>query len=156
MEVRDTYAVPAESEPLRRFLSGEPAPEYDKSDWTDLIRGLAARGAAMSRIRIVTVPLSDYQRWLLTVTGESVEAGEDIRYTPRHTVDPSDMPSDDWWLFDDAIVAFNLVGQDGRAAGMAITADPGIAAYCQAMKQRLWWVAKPFREYVDESTGTAR
>lgn len=150
MEVRDTYAVASESEPLRRFLEGEPPPVYDKSDWTDLIREMTGRGVAVSRIRVVTVPHSDYQRWLLSVTGENVGAGEDIRYLPRHLVDPADVPADDWWLFDGQRVAFNLVDQAGRPAGVAVTTDPGIAAYCRAVQQRLWPSATPYREYIDE------
>ena len=40
LEVRDSYAEPSESEPLRRFINGDPPLEYDKSDWTDLIRNV--------------------------------------------------------------------------------------------------------------------
>lgn len=63
MELRDAYAVPSESEPLRRFLNGEPPAEYDKSDWTGLIRETTRRGVVVSRVRVVTVPHSGYQEW---------------------------------------------------------------------------------------------
>ncbi|WP_067825477.1 DUF6879 family protein [Nocardia inohanensis] len=151
MEVRDTYAVASESEPLRRFLAGETPPDYDKSDWTDLIREMTGRGVVVSRVRVVTVPHSDYQRWLLSVTGENVEAGEDIRYLPRHLIDPEEVPRDDWWLFDGSRVAFNLIDRLGRSAGVAVTTDPKIAAYCRDVKNRLLAAATPFLEYVNES-----
>ncbi|WP_238846140.1 DUF6879 family protein [Nocardia terpenica] len=99
---------------------------------------------------------SDYQRWLLSVTGENVGAGEDIRYLPRHLVDPADVPADDWWLFDGQRVAFNLVDRAGRPAGVAVTTDPEIAAYCRAVQQRLWPSATPYREYIDESPVDSR
>ncbi|WP_067531613.1 DUF6879 family protein [Nocardia crassostreae] len=156
MEVRDTYAVASESEPLRRFLEGEPPPDYDKSDWIDLIREMTGRGVAVSRVRVVTVPHSDYQRWLLSVTGKNVEAGEDIRYLPRHLAEPADIPSDDWWLFDGSRVAFNLVEQAGRPAGVAVTTDPKIAAYCRGVKDRLLAVATPYWEYINESPVNSR
>ncbi|WP_454199697.1 DUF6879 family protein [Nocardia sp. Marseille-Q1738] len=148
LEVRDTYAEPEESEPFRRFLDGEPEPVggYDKSDWLDLIATLTARGITMSRVRVVTVPHSDYHRWLLSVAGSSVEAGEDIRYVARHLAD--ELPPDDWWLFDGARVAFNLVDHAGKPAEAAVTTDPGIAAYCRRMKERLWTLATPYAEYV--------
>ncbi|WP_330232457.1 hypothetical protein OHA40_08195 [Nocardia sp. NBC_00508] len=147
LEVRDSYAEPEESEPFRRFLNGEPEPlgGYDKTDWLNLITTLAERGVTMSRIRVVTVPHSDYQRWLLSVTRSSVEAGEDIRYVPRHLA--GEVPLDDWWLFDDERVAFNLVDQAGKPAGAAVTTDPDIAAYCRGVKARLWTLATPFAEY---------
>ncbi|MEV6325905.1 DUF6879 family protein [Nocardia sp. NPDC051787] len=152
LEVRDTYAVPSESEPLRRFLDGEPPEEYDKRPWTDLVRETTGRGVSVCRVRVVTVPHSDYQRWLLSVTGSNVEAGEDIRYLPRHLIDPSDIPHDDWWLFDGQRVAFNLIDRNGKPAGAAITTDPTIAHFCQSAKDQLWQKAIPFGEY---ATSTA-
>lgn len=145
METRDAYAEPEESEPLRRFINGEPPPEYDKSDWIDLIRTLTGSGVQVSRVRVVTVPHSDYQRWLLSVTGENVAAGEDIRYVPRHLA--GDVPTDDWWLFDGNQVCFNLTDSAGRPAGIGVTTDPDIAAHCRRVRQRLWELAIPYREY---------
>ncbi|WP_280398160.1 DUF6879 family protein [Nocardia carnea] len=149
LEVRDTYAVPSESEPLRRFLNGEPpAPgQFAARPWTDLVRETTARGVAVRRVRVVTVPHSDYQRWLLSVTGSNVDAGEDIRYVPRHTAGV--VPLDDFWLFDAHTVAFNLVDHDGKPAGAAVTSDPGIAEYCRGIEDRLWSSAIPYAEYID-------
>lgn len=154
MEVRDTYAVPSESEPLRRFLTGEPrSDEADDSwkAWSSLVHGCTGRGVTVSRIRVVTVPHSDYQRWLLTETRDNIEAGEDIRYLPRHLVSPDQVPTDDFWLFDDTTAAFNLVDKAGKPAGAGITTDPNIAAYCQRSKQQLWSMAIPFGEYYDSA-----
>ncbi|MFF0489989.1 DUF6879 family protein [Nocardia sp. NPDC003482] len=148
LEVKDIYAVPEESEPLRRFLAGEPDDEYDLDEWTDVIRSLTAQGLAMSRIRVVTVPHTDYQRWLLSVTGPSVAAGEDIRYIDRSTVDPSAVPKDDYWLFDDETVAFNLVDSEGVPVGPAVTTDPGIVGYCRTARERLWPAAIRYSEYI--------
>lgn len=151
MEIRDSYAVASESEPLRRFLNGEPPPPYDKSDWTELIQAMTARGVAVTRIRVVTVPHTDYQRWLLSVTGENINAGEDIRYLPRHLVDSTDLPTDDWWLFDGQRVAFNLIDRAGRPAGVAITTDPKVAAHCRQVREQLWPSAMPYRDYVNQT-----
>ncbi|MEU6563149.1 DUF6879 family protein [Nocardia nova] len=146
LESKDAYAVPAESEPLRRFLTGEPAPEYGKRPWTELVEETASRGVTVSRVRVVTVPHTDYHRWLLSVTGSNVDAGEDIRYLPRH--EAGEVPRDDWWLFDDAKVAFNLVDEHGKPAGAAITTDPGIVGSLVAVQARLWKQSIPYREYV--------
>ncbi|MFF3570145.1 DUF6879 family protein [Nocardia jiangxiensis] len=149
MEVRDSYAEPSESEPLRRFLRGESG-DYDKSDWTSLIRGMTSRDVVVSRIRVITEPHSDYQRWLLSVTGESVDAGEDIRYIGRSSVDPLLVPADDWWIFDDELVAFNLSDTDGKPTGAAITTDPGIVTRCRNVKETLWPLSTKFYDYYTE------
>ncbi|WP_067667285.1 DUF6879 family protein [Nocardia miyunensis] len=148
LEVRDAYAEPSESEPLRRFIDGDPPPDYDKSDWTDLIRSVTEKGVSVSRVRVVTVPHTDYQRWLLSVTGKNVAAGEDIRYVPRHLA--GEVPPDDWWLFDGSRVCFNLTDSAGGPAGIGITTDPSLAAYCRNVRQRLWQLAIPYREYVNQ------
>ncbi|MGW4249863.1 DUF6879 family protein, partial [Nocardia sp. NPDC004722] len=141
LEVQDTYTVPSESEPFRRFLSGEPRsdePDESWEAWSALIRDAIARGVTVSRIRIVTVPHSDYQRWLLTETHDNIAAGEDIRYLPRHLVDPAQVPADDFWLLDDTTVAFNLVDKEGKPAGAGVTTDSSLADHYRRTKQTLW------------------
>ncbi|MFR9752196.1 DUF6879 family protein [Nocardia sp. 004] len=148
IEVRDTYAVPSESEPLRRFLAGEPSLNNSEefwNSWGSLVKETKDRGVVVGRIRVVTVPLSDYQRWLLTETGDNIEAGEDIRYLPRHLA--GDVPQDDFWLFDDEVVGFNLIDADGKPAGASVTTDPGIVSHCQRVKEQLWSLATPFSEF---------
>ncbi|WP_433193594.1 DUF6879 family protein [Nocardia sp. CA-107356] len=151
LEVRDSYAVPQENERFRRFLNGEPPTVDDyKNDWVALVQDTTARGVEISRVRVVTVPHSDYQRWLLSVTSDNVNAGEDIRYVPRHLA--GEVPPDDWWLIDNERVVFNLVEQNGAPAeGIAVTTDPRIVEYCQGVKQRLWGLATLYAEYVDSA-----
>ncbi|WP_372341767.1 DUF6879 family protein [Nocardia sp. CC216A] len=149
LEVRDSYAVPQESEPFRRFLDGEPTADYGERPWTALVRSMTAKGVDFKRVRVVTEPHSDYQRWLLSITETNVDAGEDIRYVPRHHA--VEVPPDDWWLFDDRIVAFNLVDQNWKPAGAAVTTDPRIIEYCEVVRNRLWRLAMPYREYLRQS-----
>ncbi|RJO74894.1 hypothetical protein D5S18_15875 [Nocardia panacis] len=156
LEVKDAYTVPAESEPFRRFLAGEPQQEYGKRAWTGLVEETAARGVAVSRVRVVTVPHSDYHRWLFSITGSNIDAGEDIRYLPRHLIDSSEVPMDDFWIFDSQKVAFNLVDQSGTPAGAAVTADPRVTESCLAVQARLWRDSIPYREYIAPSVNTAQ
>ncbi|WP_280274453.1 DUF6879 family protein [Nocardia wallacei] len=149
LEVRDSYAVPSESEPFRRFLKGEPRitePDEAWREWAERMRQLGQRGVTVSRVRVVTVPHSDYQRWLLSETVDNIDVGEDIRYLPRHLA--GEILTDDFWLFDDERVAFNLIDKEGKPAGAAVTDNPHIAAYCHSAKERLWKLATPYSEYV--------
>ncbi|WP_067854382.1 DUF6879 family protein [Nocardia shimofusensis] len=146
LEVRDSYAVPTESARLGRFLAGEPAlPDERKARWNELVRETIGRGVAISRVRVVSVPHSDYHRWLLSVTETNAAAGEDIRYLPRHLA--VEVPPDDWWLIDERRVVFNLTDESGKPAGLAVTTDPRIADHCRDVRARLWDVAIPFEEY---------
>lgn len=147
LEQRDTYAVPEEAERIRRYLSGEEAVPAPGREWPDLIHEVTTRGVTVSRVRVVTVPHTEYHRWLLSVTGTRVHAGEDIRYLPRHLA--GEVPPDDWWLMDAEQVAYNVVTETGAPAGLAITTDPQIAAYCEEVRKRLWKLAIPYADYVE-------
>ncbi|MFE9583074.1 DUF6879 family protein [Nocardia sp. NPDC006044] len=146
LEQRDSYAVPEETERIKRYLAGETPPVDTNRTWPDLIHNATGRGVIVSRVRVVTVPHTDYHRWLLSVTNVRVDDGEDIRYLPRHLA--GEVPPDDWWLFDATKVAYNLSTESGEPAGLAITTDPRIAEYCANVKERLWKLAIPYAEYV--------
>lgn len=147
LEVQDTYGVPDEDEAFQAFIRNE---EYDYrewfQDWYRLAQELTGRGVGISRVRVVTVPHSDYQRWSLIIAALNIEAGEDIRYLPRH--EAGEVPADDFWLLDNKTVGFNLSGEDGRGTGSsAVTADPVIVDQCLQAKELLWGKATPFAEY---------
>ncbi|MEV5649548.1 DUF6879 family protein [Nocardia sp. NPDC052254] len=146
LEVRDSYSEASENNRLRAFLAGEPAPDEPPVPWHALMRETTSRHVTVSRVRVVTEPLSGYHRWLLSITGRNIESGEDIRYLPRHLAGV--VPPDDWWLFDDERVVFNLADTDGKPAGAAVTTDPGIVDYAMSVRDRLWKLATPYAEYV--------
>lgn len=82
LEVLDSYAEPNEHEPFRRFLADEPDDYAWFQPWTELIQETTSRGVAVTRVRIVTEPHTDYTRFALAVAALNVRAGEDIRYLP--------------------------------------------------------------------------
>ncbi|MBO0879022.1 MAG: hypothetical protein J2P17_01285 [Mycobacterium sp.] len=147
LEVRDSYGVANEQEPLQRFLNNEPFNLRGWfQNWYDFVQEQAARGVATRRVRVVTVPHSDYHRWLLTLAALNVEAGEDIRYVPRHEAGKA--PTDDWWLLDNEKVAYPLTDHHGRAVGgVGVTTDPRIVTYCRGERDRLWPLSTPYTEY---------
>lgn len=146
LEVRDSYGVAVESEPLRAFLSGGPEDDYEWfGPWRSLVEATTRRGVAVRRVRVVTEPLTDYHRWMLTVTPENIKAGEDIRYLPRQRAGRA--PAEDYWLLDDDRVAFHARDADGRGLGLVVTTDPWIVDYCVDVKQRLWERATRFDDY---------
>lgn len=58
----------------------------------------AAAGRRFSRVRVVTMPLTEYSRFGVWCSQFTARAGEDIRYLPRDLAD--DLPKHDYWLFD--------------------------------------------------------
>jgi hypothetical protein len=148
LEVLDTYSTPEEDEPFRKFLAGEPDDYEWFKDWEELVREETASGKVMHRARVVTEPHVDYTRWGLVVAHRNIEAGEDIRYLPRHQINPSELTTDDWWLFDGSLVAFTLFTPDGAASGAAVTTDPVMVEHCRTVWNRVWDKAVPHAEYL--------
>ncbi|WP_039795793.1 DUF6879 family protein [Nocardia araoensis] len=145
LEVLDTYAEPNEHEPFRRFLADEPDDYAWFQPWAELVEETTSRGVAVTRVRIITEPHTDYTRFALAVAELNARAGEDIRYLPRHAA--GEVPPDDYWLLDDETVVFSAFGESGGWSG-AVTTDPHIAAYCRGLRARFWPLATPLPEYV--------
>lgn len=96
----------------------------------DLVRGATDAGRSIRRPRVVTVPHGDYTRWGLTVAPHNISAGEDIRWLPRHLIDPAELTTDDYWQFDDKRAVFTVFKPDGQFVGGAAITDPTIVARC--------------------------
>jgi hypothetical protein len=142
LEVRDSYAVADEREALARWAAGEAYEPAEQPDswraWDNLMTETAARGVTLERLRVVTVPHSDYTRWLLSRTEVRVQVGERVRWLPRHLTGPAGAPQDDFWLFDDDTAAWTTFAEDGEFMGLSITTDPGLVGSFVQARERLW------------------
>lgn len=159
LEVSDDHSqVADENEPMRRVLAGLPPFEpgaYPRSwqAWDDLVTEVTGRGVTMRRVRIVTEPLSDYARFLHSMTDRNVRLGEDVRWLPRGQVTADDYTPDEWWLIDEETVAFTLFDTSGEFTGTAVTTDLIIVDRCVDMRNTLWGQAIAHQEYVPGGSG---
>lgn len=100
MEVRDRYDVSYENESLCKFLAGEPDDLPWMQSWLDMIRQATAAGRRFTRVRLVSIPLTDYSRFGVWCAQFTNGAGEDIRYLERDIAEAEGLPDHDYWLFD--------------------------------------------------------
>ena len=126
LEVRDRYNASYEDESLQKFLAGEP--EYiDESfqEWLDLVRAATAEGRRFSRVRVVSLPLSDYSRYGLAYARHTNAAGDDIRYLTRDRARAIGLPDHDYWLFDSRKIArLHFDEGDDHLLGVEVIEDP--------------------------------
>ena len=148
LEVQDSYHTPDEAGPFQHFLTGQ----HDDLAWhrprLSLVRNVTTSGRSIERVRVVSVPHVDYTRWGLTIAPHNIDAGEDIRWLPRHLIDAETLTADDYWLLDDDLVVFTVFEPTGRFGGGAATNDPRIVTYCREVRDRTWATAIPHSEYV--------
>ncbi|MFJ9371496.1 DUF6879 family protein [Nocardia sp. NPDC101769] len=111
-----------------------------------------AQGKVIRRVRVVSEPHTDYTRFALAVAPLNITAGEDVRYIPRHKIDEALLSGDDWWIFDDHLVAFSVFSPDGADEGLATTTDPVIAAHIRKVRDHVWPMAIPYADYIGVST----
>jgi hypothetical protein len=147
LEQRDSYHVAAEDEPFGRWLAGEPDDYAWHQDWLSFLRQATAAGVAVQRVRLASVPHTDYTRWGLDVARLNTAAGEDIRYLPRHLAGDIRLPEEDYWLVDDDTLVLSVFSADGRTGGFARETDPELLRQCLQVRDQVWERAIPYARY---------
>jgi hypothetical protein len=148
LEQRDAYNVAAEDEPFGRWLRGEPDDYAWHQDWLHFLHQATAADVAIQRVRLTSSPQTDYIRWGLCVSPLNIEAGEDIRYLPRHLADDITLPEEDYWLLDDHTLILSVFSADGRTGGFAREPSPELLRQCLVVRDQVWDRAIPYARYV--------
>lgn len=151
LELRDTYAVPAESPHLRAWRETgdrdtDPDSEYWR-DWVRLVQRTTARGVTVRRARIVSEPASEYIRYEHAGTPVNLAAGELVRWLPRRQASDLALPGNDFWLIDHRTARFGHFSGDGDLTGHEFTEDPATVALCAAAFDAVWARAVPHQDY---------
>jgi hypothetical protein len=151
LEMRDSYGTAVEIPQIARWRAGEP----DDLGWLDEWRGLMGRfrdqGKRCRRAKVVSLPLSEYQRWNHSVLGPIVAAGEQIRWVDRRTVSCLALPPSDFYLLDEKTAMFLHFTGDGQANGYTVTEDSDVVDLCRTSFQAVWGLSIPHDEFQPES-----
>ncbi len=151
LETRDAYGTEVELPHMAKWRRGEPDDYAWLGWWLGMLRGHRAAGRTCRRVRIVSEPLSEYQRWTISHAELFIDAGEDIGYLPRPRLATIAVPgSGDFYVFDDELVLFLHYAGDGTNASFEITEDSQTVRTCRDTFETVWDLATPFREYQPE------
>jgi hypothetical protein len=96
----------------------------------------------------VTEPHTDYVRWELALDPQNIDAGEDVRYLPRHRAQGIVLPTEDCWMFDDDRLVLSLFKPEGGSGGFAREYDPDLIRQYRVVCNQVWSRAVPYAEYV--------
>jgi hypothetical protein len=150
LELRDSYGVPNETDNFAAFRRGEWNEAKAKGDrhvWLDLVSDAVGRGVAMRRARVVSVPVTDCIRFEHTGTRMNIDAGEQVRWLPRRQASRLRLPGNDFWLFDDRLLQFNIFDGPGSWAHTDFTEDSDVVEFCSAAFDAVWQLATPHIEF---------
>ncbi|MGL5825763.1 MAG: DUF6879 family protein [Nocardioides sp.] len=123
LEVRESYNSPLEVESLRQFIAGESVDLSWAETWDSKVRQATSEGRRYARVRIVSMPLSDYNRFGLWASQRASDAGEEIRYLPRDVAERVDLPQHDYWLFDSRKLVRMHFGEADKFQGGEVVED---------------------------------
>lgn len=153
LEMRDGYAVGDEAEDFERWRAtgqrdADPHSAY-WNPWTEMIGEMTRRGVTVRRVRVITIPATEYIRFEHAGTAVNVAAGEQVRWLPRDRAEGIDLPRHDLWLFDNELVRYNLFTPAGDWADPRneITTDAAEVASCTAAFDAVWGRATPHEEF---------
>ncbi len=106
--------------------------------WLELLKVAIGEGRRFARVRVVSLPLTDYSRfgvWCAQFTGG---AGEDIRYLVRDQVHVLDLPDYDYWLFDSSkLLRWHFDDQDAFL-GAEVNEDPHEIVQANYWRDAAW------------------
>jgi len=155
LEVLPAYAVGgAEEERLRAFRLGLPRPERSvrTSPWLARIARTAAEGKSWRRVRVLSQPLTEYQRYQLVGYQESAAAGDVIRVADRSAHPELAALDRDFWLFDAdgprpfaALMSYDEVDS---YLGSEITTAAAAIEHCKAGQRLAERFAVPLDNYL--------
>jgi hypothetical protein len=117
LERMHAYSMPEEAEMLAAFKRGEKVQLPEDHPWPPLVKRHCSTGKTMQRARVVDRPLTDYQRFELSLYPHSVEAGEQIHVYERGSIPEIFLYEVDFWLFDNSTVYILNYDAEGHFLG---------------------------------------
>ena len=136
-------------EAIQRYLAdGQTDMEWLEA-WLASIRAQTAEGKVFRRVRVVSLPLSDYNRFGLWSAAANNDAGEDIRYLLRD--DAKDLPAFDYWLFDSRkLVRMHFEDEDDKLLGFEVIDDESTIVEYNYWRDAAWHRAITRDEFATE------
>jgi hypothetical protein len=138
LETREEYKSANETEALCQFVAGEPVDLGWFQNWLTMIREATATGKHFRRVRVVSLPLTDYSRFGVFCAQFTNEAGEDIRYLERDRADDEGLPNHDYWLFDSRKLIRMHFDDEENFLGGEIIEDPALVVEHNYWRDAAW------------------
>lgn len=103
-----------------------------------MVREATNEGRHIMHVRVVDLPLSDYNRFGHAVAQYNNAAGEDIRYLTRDRAKAAELPDHDYWLFDSCKLTVMHFSDDDRFLGAEMIEDPSVVVQHNYWRDAAW------------------
>lgn len=137
VELRDAYEV--DSDLLNAWRSGDQAfVQKAISEHTESLKRHEADGHPFRRVRVVSEPLSEYQRMAVEVASTY----ERLRWLPRRFTSDLLLPGNDFFVLDSYVI-FNILDGNDEYVDVQLTRDPEVVSALSAAFEQAWELAVP-------------
>lgn len=148
LEMRDTYFA---NPRFQAWADGERVNWDDRASWWrpyhQAVADAVARGVTVRRARVVSEPVTDYIAWEYFQTRANVEAGELVRWIPRHQAWDLLLPGTDLWIFDGKLMRVHHFSGDGEWISKELCDDSAVVGRHAAAFEQVWQRAVPHEQY---------
>lgn len=103
-----------------------------------MIREATKEGRRFGRVRVVSLPLTDYSRFGVWCAQFTNGAGEDIRYATREVADAAGLPNYDYWLFDSRKLVRMRFDDEDRFLGGELIDEPAEVVQHNYWRDAAW------------------
>ena len=135
---------------MAKFLAGEPDDLPWMQSWLDMLREATAAGRRFARVRVVSLPLTDYSRFGVWCAQFTNAAGEDIRYLARDQASAAGLPDDDYWLFDSRKLVRMHFDEQDRFLGGEVVENPRDIVQANYWRDAAWHKAVRRDDFADQ------
>jgi hypothetical protein len=119
-------------------------------NWLTMVGKATAEGRRFSRVRVVSMPFTDYSRFGVFCSGYTNAAGEEIRYLTRDQAEAAGLPNHDYWLFDSRKLVRMHFDDAENFLGGEIIADAAEIVKHNYWRDVAWHRAVPRDDFVTE------
>jgi hypothetical protein len=153
LETLPAYRVEQEVEWFAEWQRSGTVPELtpDNDSWCKLVNEAKSAGRRMQRVRLVTTPLTEYERFELATFRDSVAAGEEIRVCHRESwerIETADDNLSDFWLFDEQTTIMLRYDAEGRFQGT----ENGVSSTCTRQRDLALEHSIPLADFLARTT----
>lgn len=123
LEALDVYDSAPEHRSIAEWRAGRPVPPRTDG-WLELVANHVRAGRSIGRVHAISRPLTEYVRYEFALYAQHTTAGEDVQIADRSLHrDRLAVLRDDFWIFDDEVVALMHYDEAGRFAGATDASD---------------------------------
>jgi hypothetical protein len=117
-----------------------------------MVQEAAAEGRYFARVRVVDLPMNDWNRYSYVLAAHNIAAGEDIRYLSRSNA--AELPDYDYWLFDSSKLIVMRFDEADCFIGGELVEDSAEIVRANYWRDAAWHKATRRDDFASEPSDT--